>query len=105
MPELTTFVTVALLAYALVDVIATDAHLIRNLPKLIWVFVVILVPIVGPLSWLALGRPRGGSLLPGTTSRDQTAPTSARRIDPRRPVAPDDDPEFLRRLGDPRDER
>jgi hypothetical protein len=98
---LTTIATVVLLAYALVDVIATDTQLIRNLPKFIWVFVVILVPIVGPMSWLVLGRPRGGSLLPGTTARDSVAPQHDRR----RPLAPDDDPEFLRRLGDPRDDR
>lgn len=92
--------SLVLLAYALVDVIATDGHLIRNLPKVIWVIVVILVPVIGPVTWILLGRPRGASLLPGTTGRDYAAP----RRDPRRPLAPDDDPEFLRRLSDPRDD-
>lgn len=97
-----TIATVALTAYALVDVIATDSHLIRYLPKLVWLMVVILVPVLGGLTWLILGRPRGGSLLPGTTSNDQAAPKRGQRG---RPLAPDDDPDFLRRLGDPRDER
>lgn len=92
---------IALLAYALVDVITTDAHLIRNLPKLIWVLVIVFVVILGPILWLLLGRPRGASLLPGTTSRDAAVPRRQRQ----RPLAPDDDPDFLRRLGDPRDER
>ena len=100
MPFLT-IASFALIAYALVDVITTDAHLIRNLPKLLWVLVIILVPIIGPLTWLLLGRPQGASLLPGTTSRDAAAPRRQRR----QPLAPDDDPDFLRRLGDPRDER
>jgi hypothetical protein len=101
MPTLTTILTVVLLAYALVDVIATEISLIRNLPKAVWALVVIFVPIIGPISWLVFGRPRGGSLLPGTTARDYTVPHRDRR----RPMAPDDDPEFLRRLSDPRDDR
>jgi hypothetical protein len=96
-----TVATVVLLAYALVDAITTDTHLVRHLPKLLWVVVVVLVPIIGPLCWIFLGRPRGGSLLPGTTGESEYVP----RRDTRRPLAPDDDPEFLRRLGDPRDDR
>lgn len=104
MPEFIAIVEFVLLAYALVDIIATEARIIRNLPKLVWLPVVILVPVVGPLSWLALGRPRGGSLLPGTTSQEYALPRRDRR-DSRQPLAPDDDPDFLRRLGDPRDDR
>jgi len=102
-----TFATIALIAYALVDVITTDSHLIRYLPKLVWLIVVIFAPILGPITWLLLGRPRGGSLLPGTVSRDQGAPGSRGRQSNgmRQPLAPDDDPDFLRRLGDPRDDR
>ena len=95
-----TFATIALIAYALVDVITTDSHLIRYLPKLVWLIVVIFVPILGPVTWLLLGRPRGGSLLPGTIGGGQAAPGRNRQ-----PLAPDDDPDFLRRLGDPRDDR
>lgn len=92
---------IALFAYTLVDVVATDQHLIRNLPKPLWT-VVVLAPIAGPIAWLLLGRPRGASLLPGATGQSSEP---ARRTDPRHVVAPDDDPEFLRRLGDPRDDR
>ncbi|MEO6713609.1 MAG: PLDc N-terminal domain-containing protein [Mycobacteriales bacterium] len=92
--------SVLLLAYSLVDVVATDTHLIRQLPKPVWV-VVVLVPFFGGLMWLLAGRPRGGSLLPGTTG-DQHVQRPSNRS---RPLAPDDDPEFLRRLRDPRDER
>lgn len=94
-----TIATVVLIAYSLVDAIATDAHLVRNLPKLLWVVVIVLLPLLGSLCWLALGRPRGGSLLPGTTGDAQAPPR-----DPKRPIAPDDDPEFLRRLRDPRND-
>jgi hypothetical protein len=83
-----------LFSYALVDVIATDSALIRNLPKLAWLAVVVLVPILGPLSWIVLGRPHGAAALPGTTGTP--APPRPKK---RQPIAPDDDPEFLRRLG------
>ncbi len=55
-------------AFAVFDVIATDEMLIRNLPsKLAWLFVVIFIPLVGPLAWFALGRPVGAGLTPGAT--------------------------------------
>lgn len=47
--------------WAVLDVIATDSILVRNLPKGTWLFVVILVPTVGAVAWLVLGRPEGAS--------------------------------------------
>ncbi len=82
-----------LFSYSLVDLIATDSALIRNLPKLAWLAVIILVPILGPVAWIALGRPHGAALLPGTQGVAGPPRSKAKR-----PLAPDDDPEFLRRL-------
>jgi hypothetical protein len=90
--------TLLLLSYSLVDVIATDSQLIRNLPKLAWLVVVIFVPFVGPVTWILLGRPKGAALFPGTTG---IAPSPK---EARRPLAPDDDPDFLRRLNRPGDD-
>jgi hypothetical protein len=89
-----TLLWLTLFVYCLFDVIATDKELARNLPKIAWVFVIILVPLIGPIAWLVLGRPKGGALLPGTS----TAPP---RRGATRPTAPDDDPEFLRRIRRP----
>ena len=86
--------SLGLLVFALVELTVTPGTTVRTLPKLLW-YVVILVPVLGPLTWLLLGRPR---------RRDRSAPSAP----PARPVAPDDDEDFLRELrrrrSDPRDD-
>lgn len=73
-------VVVVLSVYSLFDVIAQPKIRVRLLPKVVWV-VVVLIPVLGPIAWLALGRPR--------FSRPSG---SGRRP---RVVGPDDDPDFL----------
>ena len=63
------------------DVIGAPAMAVRSLPKMVWLLVVVVVPILGGLLWLVFGRPR---LAGGRWGRQ--------------PVAPDDDPRFLREL-------
>ena len=48
-----------------------------------WLLAILLLPVLGALAWLFLGRPRV-----------ERAPQRPRRA----PVAPDDDPDFLRSL-------
>lgn len=43
--------------YCLYDVITTDAAIVRNLPKVVWLVVVLLLADIGSILWLALGRP------------------------------------------------
>jgi hypothetical protein len=83
---------ILLAIYALVDCIQTDDSEVRGLPKIGWIALIVLVAIVGPVAWLLAGRPRtGGSrALPGTRGPASQSP---------RTLAPDDDPEFLGRLG------
>jgi hypothetical protein len=53
-------VSLALLSFwfwALVDVITTDASACRNLPKAMWVVIVLLIPGIGALVWVMIGRP------------------------------------------------
>ena len=78
--------------YCIFDVIATDETLMRNLPKIVWLIIVIVVPDIGSLAWLLLGRPPRAGYMPGDTS--------VRPPVRRAPSAPDDDPAFLARLGD-----
>jgi hypothetical protein len=78
--------TIALTIYAAVDCVQTDERRVRNLPKLIWLLVVLVFPIVGPVVWFIAGRPQGGRTGPGRNQRPQA------------PRGPDDDPDFLRRL-------
>lgn len=79
--------------YCIFDVVSTDEYLMRNMPKVLWLIVVILLPTVGAVAWLLLGRPIGAGLRPGDTTPHK--PRSAPR-----PLAPDDDPTFLARLDD-----
>ncbi|MDQ1519425.1 MAG: hypothetical protein QOI55_498 [Actinomycetota bacterium] len=69
--------------FALVDCISTDASRCRNLPKLLWVIVVLIVPL-GSVLWLMLGRPLRVSRTPGGTDYTQ----------PRRPIAIEDAPRY-----------
>jgi Phospholipase_D-nuclease N-terminal len=85
----------ALWIYCILDVIATEEALMRNMPKVIWLIVVILLPTVGSVAWLLLGRPTGAGLVPGDTS--PRPPIRERPRSPRapRPRGPEDSPEFM----------
>lgn len=76
----------ALTVFAVVDCIQTDDTGVRNLPKLLWVFLILLFPLVGAVAWFVAGRPR------------RPRPTGGRGHRPPPPRGPDDDPDFLRRL-------
>ena len=84
-------IEIALLVYCLIDCIQTDVP--RNLSKTTWVFVIILLPIVGGVAWLVAGRPehRPKRNVPWPTTQTAGFPEYERP----RTVAPDDDPEFL----------
>lgn len=77
-------VALALLIFSLVDCISIYESRIKVLNKISWVLIIILLPLLGPILWLAVGKDRSGNN-PTVRSRDS------------RPMAPDDDPEFLRR--------
>jgi Phospholipase_D-nuclease N-terminal len=86
--------------WGLIDCIATESARVRNLPKLAWVVIIIVLSALGALVWLLLGRPEGGGLMPGGRS----APAGGRpalRSRPRDPdprtLYPDDHPVSDRR--------
>jgi len=83
-------IELGLLVFCLIDCIQTDVP--RNLSKTTWVFVIIIVPLVGGIAWLVAGRPerRPARDVPWP-SRTAGFPEYER---PRR-SSPDDDPEFL----------
>ena len=49
-------VYVIALILVLVDIITRDNSLIKHLPKITWVFIVIILPLVGSILWFTLGR-------------------------------------------------
>jgi len=70
--------------WALLDCIATDSAMCRNLPKGVWLILVLILPDIGALVWLLLGRPEKAHWRPGST--DYAAP--------RRPLGVEDSPRY-----------
>lgn len=92
--------SLGLLVFCVLDCIA-DSSLVRNLPKTLWILLIIFLPTIGSIAWLLLGRPEKTRFYPGDT-RVRPNPPAAR---PKRPLGPDDDPRFLemtRGLGTPK---
>jgi hypothetical protein len=85
----------ALWIFCIVDVITSDEYQVRNLPKLAWLLIVLLLPDIGSIVWLIAGRPQGARVGPAPRSN----PRFPEYDRPGRHVAvnPDDDEEFLRR--------
>lgn len=61
----------ALWVYCVLDAIATEESRVQNLPKLLWLLLVVFVPLVGSIAWLLLGRPSGMGWRPGDTTPRQ----------------------------------
>ena len=98
---LVALLVLALWIYCILDVIATDQALMRNLPKVVWLLVVILLPTIGSVAWLLLGRPEKAGLAPGDST--YRAEPQGGRLDRSTKrsygvIAPDDDPRFLAQL-------
>ena len=80
--------------FCIIDVITTPEAACRNLPKFVWLLIVILLAVPGSVVWLVAGRPWGPraatprAAAPRAVARPMAAPRS-------RPLAPDDDEEFL----------
>ena len=69
----------ALTVYALVDLFVTQATRVRAFPKPVWIAVIVVLPLLGPILWLFVGKNRR---MPKQTT----------------PMFPDDDMGFLGRI-------
>jgi hypothetical protein len=74
------FVVVAIDIFAIVDLSLTEPRRVRALNKFLWVLIIILLPVIGAVLWVTLGKDRSD------------------RNGQRRVIAPDDDPSFLRNI-------
>ena len=98
-------VIIVLWIYTIFDSMTADAAKVRTLQKPLWVIIVLLFgPILasGSIAWLLWGRPRvaaasGGSGSWGGAHGRPAGPGQRGRAKPR-PIAPDDDPDFLKSL-------
>ena len=73
---------IAITVYSVIDCVRAEDRQRRGLPAWLWVTVIIVLPGVGGLVWLLVSR-----TAPDPRPRGYTRPS--------RPVAPDDDPDFL----------
>ncbi|NQX13929.1 PLDc N-terminal domain-containing protein [Microbacteriaceae bacterium VKM Ac-2855] len=78
-------VTVVLMVLALIDVVRQPDNVIKNLPKIVWILLIVFIPLIGVGLWFLLGHDwkRGddsGSFVP--RGRRTVAP---QRIAPVRP--------------------
>ncbi len=76
---------VALTVYALVDLFVTARSRLRAFPLPVWVGIIVVLPLIGPVLWLLIGK----------NKPPHTSP----------PFAPDDDPKFLGGLAESAEER
>jgi Phospholipase_D-nuclease N-terminal len=70
--------------WALLDVIATDSEETRNLPKVLWLVIVVLLADIGAFAWVLLGRPPKGHWIARPTDFSAS----------RRPVGVEDLPSY-----------
>jgi hypothetical protein len=86
----------ALWIFAFVDCLNTPEEEVRGLPKVIWVIVILLFGevLVGPVAWLIAGKVRHGAGSAAAAGGAGTGGGGGGRW-----VAPDDNPEFLKSLG------
>jgi Phospholipase_D-nuclease N-terminal len=89
-------IELGLALFCLIDCIQSSDDAVRNLPKWAWIVLILLFPFVGAIAWLVAGRPFRDPGNGRPTGYPEYA-RAARR--PSRPVAPDDDPDFLWELG------
>ncbi|WP_112247663.1 PLD nuclease N-terminal domain-containing protein [Kribbella monticola] len=90
-------ISLALTIYALFSCIQTRDEDVPYLPKLVWILLIVFVPFAGPIVWLLMVR---------YYDRQQVAVTRpAPKRTSSRPLAPDDDPDFLASLEPFRDPR
>jgi hypothetical protein len=87
-------VDLVLVVIALIDCLSTEEFAVRNLPKLAWVFIILLFPPIGPIVWFVAGRPqrqrvgRAGDWRPGSgfPAPARSAPTTTPSFCGARPV-------------------
>jgi len=78
-----TLITVGVAIYAIVDCWRSRPDEVRYLPRAVWILTILVFPLMGAIAYLMMGR---------------TTAAGPNGTPPRRVIAPDDDPDFLRSL-------
>lgn len=76
MPVIFSVLTFVVVFGALADIITIDAERMKHLPKIVWIIVVILLPLLGSILWFLVGRvyptPESGPRAPGRRGAGRT---------------------------------
>jgi len=92
-------VMLVLWVFCVADCILSDEARVRSLPKLLWLLIVLVLPDVGSVLWLVLGRPKGAARsMP--YKGNAGVPTKYDRPGRAFATNPDDDAAFMRQLRD-----
>jgi hypothetical protein len=86
---------VLLVVLALISCISAEEGELRALPKIVWVILILLFPLVGSIVYFVAGRPVQTAPKAGNWRTGHGFPEATK---PPRQIAPDDDPEFLRKI-------
>jgi hypothetical protein len=89
------FLGLVLAVFALISCLSAEDGEVRALPRWAWVVIILFFPLLGSIAYFAAGRPLKTGSRAGTWRPGSGFPEAER---PKRPIAPDDDPEFLRQL-------
>ncbi len=86
---------ILLMVLALISCLSAEEGELRALPRIVWVIIILLFPLVGSIVYFAAGRP-----VTTRPARDHWRPGNGFSEDtrPKRTLAPDDDPEFLKTI-------
>lgn len=106
MPKLVFFLLyLALVVYALVDVIQADEEDLGGIQKGFWIVAIVFLPLAGSIAWIVVSsgarrrRASSGQQVTGFPAGQPAPARYERRVrsweQQAAPVAPEDDPEFL----------
>jgi Phospholipase_D-nuclease N-terminal len=103
-------VDLGIMVAALFDCITTESLLVRNLPKIAWIGVILILSGIGGVLWFIAGRTTPAERSAHEPHPGHPAGRGLRANEPPDPIdmsqpssrtlAPDDDPDFLRSLSD-----
>lgn len=88
-------IVLALWIFSIIDVAGSREQDVRSLPKIAWVFIVLIFPFVGSIAWLIAGRP---DPRPKPAAGSASAFPEYDRPGRMRASSPDDDEAFLRQV-------
>jgi hypothetical protein len=90
--------TFALWVFCLVDAIGSQSDSVRNLPKAVWIVLILFFPFVGSIAWLVVGRPESAGARRSAHERVQPDFPEYDRPGRAAAVDPEKDAEFLRQI-------